>query len=62
MFCKNLREGYQHRPIELTNMYLAEFAANCHTDYKTVDDDASETDVLAPICCQRSHTQMALVK
>ena len=56
VFCKNLLERYQHRPIELTNMCLAEFAANYHTDYKTVDDDTSETDVLPSVASNTEKT------
>ncbi len=36
VFCKNLVERYQHRPIELANISLAE----------AVDDDTGDTDVL----------------
>ncbi len=45
VFCKNLIQRYQHRPMELSNMCLAEFAAKYNTDYKIVDDDTGETDM-----------------
>ncbi len=46
VFCKNLVERYQHRPIELANISLADFAANYSTEYKAADDDTGDTDVL----------------
>ena len=46
VFCKSLLDRYEHRPLELQNMCLAEFAANYSTDYKAIDDDISQSDVL----------------
>ena len=49
VFCKSLLDRYEHRPLELQNMCLAEFAANYSTDYKTSDDDISQSDVLPSV-------------
>ena len=49
VFCKSLLDRYEHRPLELQNMCLAEFAANYSTDYKASDDDISQSDVLPSV-------------
>ena len=49
VFCKSLLDRYEHRPLELQNMCLAEFAANYSTDYKTSDDVISQSDVLPSV-------------
>ena len=51
VFCKSLLDRYEHRPLELQNMCLAEFAANYSTDYnyKAGNDDISQSDVLPSV-------------
>ncbi len=49
VFCTNLIDRYQHRPIVLRNLCLAEFAANYQTDYKCEDGDSGESDVLPSV-------------
>ena len=41
VFQKSLVDRYQHRPVQLSNMCLAEFAATYSTDYKPRDDDVN---------------------
>ena len=46
VFQKSLIDRYQHRPLELQSMCLAEFAATYVTDYRQRDDDCVDNDVL----------------
>ena len=57
VFCKSLLDRYEHRPLELQNMCLAEFAANFTTDYKAGDEDISQSDVLPFVSNSDSYPQ-----
>ena len=39
VFQKSLIDRYQHRPLELQSLCLAEFAASYITEYRQRDDD-----------------------
>ena len=49
VFCTNLIDRYQHRPLELRGKCLAEFAANYQTNYNDEDGDSGNSDVLPPV-------------
>lgn len=49
MFQKSIINRYQHRPQQIINMCLAEFASTYATSYYAKDDnDGSNTDALSP--------------
>ena len=68
VFCKNLLDRHQHRPLQLQNMCLAQFAADYVTYYKGDDDDVTHSDVLSSVTTgdstelSRLHSHLAMVK
>ena len=59
VFQKSLIDRYEHRPLELQSMCLAEFAATFATKYQTQDAD-TDNDVLLHTSMDSTSSQITL--
>lgn len=61
VFQKNLVDRYEHRPLELRSMCLAEFAATFVHNYQPKDADSNtDNDVLPPMDFEKKPSQITL--